>query len=217
MNGWFIIEALCSFVVFGVEKAWLEEVEGWGWGFWLLRHFEEGYGEVRVVVAVVVVGWSMTICRYCSAFGRCCYVHMMNGSRSTRGRWLLLLLWCLLGASSIQEADQSTGPSGLHPHQIFCNEKAIPQHSSSIKNIMSTSCLTPNQAKHHRPAPVYSKMDHEEEEDLAVLIYKSSKTAKARAAAAAKEKGQMKAAPAGRRTTSTRKRSSATQDNEEGW
>ena len=175
-----------------------------------MRHFEEGYGEVRVVVAVVVVGWSMTICRYCSAFGRCCYVHnMMNGSRSTRGRWLLLLLWCF-----IQEADQSTGPSGLHPHQIFCNEKAIPQHSSSIKNIMSTSCLTPNQAKHHRPAPVYSKMD-DEEEDLAVLIYKSSKTAKARAAAAAKEKGQMKAAPAGRRTTSTRKRSSATQDNEE--
>ena len=47
-----------------------------------------------------------------------------------------------------------------------------------------------------------------EEEDLAVLIYKSSKTAKARAAmaAAAKEKGRMNESSAGRRT-STRKRS----------
>ena len=45
-----------------------------------------------------------------------------------------------------------------------------------------------------------------EEEDLAVLIYKSSKTAKARAAAAAaKDKKQKNVAPAGRRT-STRKR-----------
>ena len=53
-----------------------------------------------------------------------------------------------------------------------------------------------------------------EEEDLAVLIYKSSKTAKARAAAAAaaaaKEKAQISAPSAeARQTTSTRKRSSA--------
>ena len=56
-----------------------------------------------------------------------------------------------------------------------------------------------------------SKMS--EEEDLAVLIYKTSKTAKARAAAAAaaKEKGQMNASSVGRRTSSTRKRSCASQ------
>ena len=53
-----------------------------------------------------------------------------------------------------------------------------------------------------------------EEEDLAVLIYKSSKTAKARAAAAAEEKGQINASSTGRRT-STRKRSSANQEDEE--
>eukprot|EP00984_Skeletonema_dohrnii_P032819 scaffold27640_cov84-Skeletonema_dohrnii-CCMP3373.AAC.2 len=50
-----------------------------------------------------------------------------------------------------------------------------------------------------------------EEEDLAVLIYKSSNTAKARAAAAAAaatEKEQMSLSEA-RQTTSTRKRSSA--------
>ena len=48
-----------------------------------------------------------------------------------------------------------------------------------------------------------------EEEDLAVLIYKSSKTAKARAAAAAvEEKGQINTSSTGRRT-STRKRSSS--------
>ena len=54
-----------------------------------------------------------------------------------------------------------------------------------------------------------------EEEDLAVLIYKSSKTAKARAAAAtaAEEKGQINASSKGRRT-STQKRSSADQDDE---
>ena len=53
-----------------------------------------------------------------------------------------------------------------------------------------------------------------EEEDLAVLIYKSSKTAKARAAAAAvKEKGRMIASSMGRQT-STRKRSFADQDDE---
>jgi hypothetical protein len=63
-----------------------------------------------------------------------------------------------------------------------------------------------------------SKMG-EDEQDLAVLIYKSSKTAKARAAAAAaaaKEKEQVNAAPCMRsRTPSTRKRSiTANQDNE---
>ena len=53
-----------------------------------------------------------------------------------------------------------------------------------------------------------------EEEDLAVLIYKSSKTAKARAAAAAaKEERQMNASSTERRT-STRKRSSSNQDND---
>jgi hypothetical protein len=54
----------------------------------------------------------------------------------------------------------------------------------------------------------------EEDDDLAVLIYKSSKTAKARAAA--KEKEQVNAASCIRsRTPSTRKRSiTANQDNE---
>ena len=53
-----------------------------------------------------------------------------------------------------------------------------------------------------------------EDEDVAVLIYKSSKTAKARAAAAAaKEKGQINASSKGRRTP-TLKRSSAYQDDE---
>ena len=54
-----------------------------------------------------------------------------------------------------------------------------------------------------------------EDEDLAVLIYKSSKTAKARAAAAAaaKEERQMNASSTERRT-STRKRSSTNQDND---
>ncbi len=60
------------------------------------------------------------------------------------------------------------------------------------------------------PVPA-SKMN--EEEDLAVLIYKSSKTAKARAAAAAaaKEKGQVDASTAGRRTI-VRKRSFTSRD-----
>jgi len=55
----------------------------------------------------------------------------------------------------------------------------------------------------------------EEEEDLAVLIYKSSKTAKVRAAAAAaaKEKERMNTSAVGRRT-SKRKRSSTNQEGE---
>ena len=53
-----------------------------------------------------------------------------------------------------------------------------------------------------------------EEEDLAVLIYKSSKTAKARAAAAAaKDKGQINA-PSTARQISTRKRSFVNQGDE---
>ena len=50
-----------------------------------------------------------------------------------------------------------------------------------------------------------------DEEDLATLIYKTSKTARARATAADKEKGRTNAPSADRRT-STRKRSFANQD-----
>jgi len=45
MNGRFIIEALCCFLV--GEEAWLEEVEGWC-GFWLLRHFYIFYERIVV-------------------------------------------------------------------------------------------------------------------------------------------------------------------------
>ena len=85
--------------------------------------------------------------------------------------------------------------------------------SELIRSMNETSSIIKHRAIINLALSVQkSKMS--EEEDLAVLIYKSSKTAKARAAAAAvKEKGRMKASSMGRQT-STQKRSFADQDDE---
>jgi hypothetical protein len=103
---------------------------------------------------------------------------------------------------------------------LSCDTSCVHYSSVSFINqpvFYSVTNATP--IKPSKTSTVSASKMGEEEEDLAVLIYKSSKTAKARAAAAAaaaKEKEQVDAAACMRsRTTSTRKRSiTANQDKE---